>query len=1024
MKNVTVRNNSEIVKVCLKVRLMGDRENQSISNLGEVGSAGDRHTASEALWLRDRALAASSCGIVIADANAPDCPIIYCNPAFERMTGYCASDILGRNCRFLQGPDTDRTTVAKIREALRQGIEIQTTIKNYRKDGTPFWSKLSLSPLRDDNANLTHFVGIQSDLSERICEVHEALQQANDQLQTILEAVPGTVSWISSDLRYLGVNQHLAKLHGLPPSAFVGQDIGFLGASSDFNSFVVEFFAGDATEAVKELNVKVQTDGGESEGYYLIVAQKYDRGKAACLVGIDITERKRAEEALVLTRKAVESSSDAIGISDANGTHIYQNQAFSQLFEWDTAEEFKLAGGIPAVFADPAVAREVLDTIALGYSWFGEITNRTKSGETLQVLLRADAIKDPTGKIVGLIYMNTDITDRKRTEQELRQSEKRFRSLIENARDIIVILDDKGFCRYVSPSLERILGYPTAEVLGRSIFDLIHPDELLIVDQVFKGVMQMPKVSLGMAEYRVQHKEGSWCVLEAVATNLLEEPSVRGIVVNCHDVTERKLAEEQLLHDALHDALTELPNRALLTDRLGQAFARAQRHPTYQFAVLFLDLDRFKVINDSQGHRTGDRLLVAVARRLLTCLRPGDTVARLGGDEFVILLEEIKGVDEAIAQAKAILKTIERPLYLEGNKVLITASIGIALSTDKYQWPGDILRDADIAMYRAKALGKARYEVFTSAMHTQAVALMHLEHDLRESVEELNLKYSIVDFACGTAAENSPMSEIDRKLERPKSQLPTLKLECPFTVYYQPIVCLKTGSVIGFEALVRWLHPERGLVSPMEFIAMAEETGLIMPLGLWVLNESCRQIIQWQSLNLPVGNSRLTVAVNLSGRQFSEPESIEQIKQVLQETGVDARCLKLEITESVVMEDGEAAAAMLSQLRDLGIDLCIDDFGTGYSSLSYLHRFPINILKVDRSFVSRIGEMGENLEIVRAIVMLARSLGMEVVAEGVETAVQLAQMRSIGCEYGQGYFFSKPLDSEAATALLRRSPKW
>ncbi|MFS8116907.1 MAG: PAS domain S-box protein, partial [Microcoleus sp.] len=890
---------------------MGNRNNQSISNLGGVGDVADRDTASESLWLSDRALAATSSGIVIADANAPDCPIIYCNSAFERITGYAADEILGRNCRFLQGPDTDRTTVAKIREALREGRALQVTIKNYRKDGTPFWNKLSLSLLRDDSGNLTHFVGTQFDLSERI-EVQEALQQANDQLQTILEAVPGIVSWISSDLRYLGVNRHLAKLHGLLPSAFVGQDIGFLGASSDFESFVVEFFADKATETVKELSANVKTNSGQSAGHYLIVAQKYDRGNAACLVGIDITERKLAEEALVLTRKAVESSSDAIGISDVSGTHIYQNPAFSQLFEWDTAEEFKLAGGIPAVFADSAVIAEVLDTIAQGYSWSGEVTNRTKSGEILQVLLRADAIKDPTGKIVGLIYMNTDITDRKRTEQELRQSEKRFRSLIENARDIIIILDEKGFCRYVSPSQERILGYPTAEVLGRSVFDLIHPDELPMVAQVFKGVIQMPRVGLGLAEYRVRHKDGFWCILEAVATNLLDEPSVRGIVVNCHDVTERKVAEDQLLHDALHDALTDLPNRALLTDRLGQAFARVKRHPSYQFAVLFLDLDRFKVINDSQGHRTGDRLLVAVARRLLTCLRPGDTAARLGGDEFVILLEEIQGVDEAIAQAKQILRAIERPLNLEGNKVLITASIGIALSTDEYQWPGDILRDADIAMYRAKALGKARYEVFTSAMHTQAVALMNLEHDLRQSVEELNFTYSIVDL--GDVAENSPICEIDWKLERPKSQFAPPRLECPFTVYYQPIVCLKSGSVIGFEALVRWLHPERGLVSPMEFIAMAEETGLITPLGLWVLNESCRQIIQWQSLNLPVGNSRLTVAVNLSGRQFSEPESIEQIKQVLLETGVDARCLKLEITETVVMEDGEAAVAMLLQL--------------------------------------------------------------------------------------------------------------
>lgn len=1002
---------------------MGNRENQSISNLGGVGDVGDRNNASDALWLRDRALAATSNGIVIADAQAPGCPIIYCNPAFERITGYCAREILGRNCRFLQGPDTDRATVAHIRDALTLGRELQVTIKNYRKDGTAFWNKLSLSPLRDDRGNLTHFVGIQSDLSERI-EVQEALQQANDQLQSILEAVPGIVSWISSDLRYLGVNRHLAKLHGLLPSAFVGQDIGFLGASSDFYSFVREFFASHANEAVKELSAKVKTGETQSAGHYLIVAQKYDRGKAACLVGIDITERKRAEEALVLTRKAVESSSDAIGMADVSGTHIYQNPAFSALFEYSTADEFKLAGGIPCIFADPAVASEILNTIAQGYSWCGEVTNRTKSGRILQVLLRADAIKAQSGEIVGLIYINTDITDRKRTEQELRQSEKRFRSLIENGRDIIVILDEKGFCRYVSPSQERILGYPTAEVLGRSVFELIHPDETPMVAQVFKGVIEMPRIGLGLAEYRVRHKDGFWCILEAVATNLLSEPSVRGIVVNCHDVTERKVAEDQLLHDALHDALTELPNRALLTDRLGQAFARVKRHPSYQFAVLFLDLDRFKVINDSQGHRTGDRLLVAVARRLLTCLRPGDTAARLGGDEFVILLEEIQGVDEAIAQAKEIEKAIEQPLYLEGNKVSITASIGIALSTDKYQWPGDILRDADIAMYRAKALGKARYEVFTSAMHIRAVALMHLEHDLRQSVEQLNLKNSMWDLGLTGGGPKSARSSIDKQLECLPSSISLPKLPCPFVLHYQPIVCLKSGLVAGFEALVRWVHPERGLVSPMEFIAMAEETGLIMPLGLWVLSESCHQIIKWQSLNLPALNSRLTVAVNLSGRQFSQPESIEQIKQVLLETGADARCLKLEITESVLMEDGAVATTVLSQLKELGIELCIDDFGTGYSSLSYLHKFPIDTLKIDRSFVSRISETGENLEIVRAIVMLARSLRMEVVAEGVETAVQLAQLRAIGCEYGQGYFFSKPLDSEAATALLIRSPKW
>jgi len=1050
----------------------------------------DRSSVLEALRLRDRAIAASNNGIVIADVTLPDCPIIYCNPAFEKMTGYSQAEILGKNCRFLQGPDTDPTQLAELRSALREERSCQVVLKNYRKDGSHFWNKLAISPVRDDSDQLTHFIGVQSDISYRI-EAQEALQQAKAQLQTILEAVPGIVSWISSDLRYLGVNHHLAKLYGLSPEAFTGKDIGFIGSSSEFCQFVRDFFATPKSEAIQEMTAHLETEDGQTLRHYLIVAQKYSDGNAAFTVGIDITERKRAEEALVLTRKAVESSSDAIAIADASGTHIYQNQAFSELFEYKTVEEFAAGGGLPTVFADPAVAEDVLKAITGGNSWSGEVTKRTRTGRIIQVLMRADAIKDVAGKIVGLIGISTDITDRKRTEEELRQSEQRFRSLIENATDIILIVDVNGICRYVSPSQERILGYSKAEVLGESIFNWVHPDEVHLVQRVLKGVIHHPCVGLGLAEYRVRHKNGHECVLEAVATNLLDEPAVQGIVVNCHDVTERKAAEDQLFHDALYDALTELPNRVLLMDRLGQAFARAKRNPNYQFGVIFLDLDRFKVINDSQGHQAGDRLLFTIARRLVSSVRSGDTVARLGGDEFIVLLEEIEDVSEAIATANRIQQALAQPLHLEGHKVTVTASIGIALNTPEYQWPGDILRDADIAMYRAKALGKARYQVFAAAMHTRAVALMQLESDLRRAVE---LTYR----GAGEAGRGGDWEMEDRNLTSVALPL------CPFVPYYQPIISLSHGTVVGFEALVRWLHPERGLVSPAEFIPVAEETGLIVPLGQWVLREACSQMVKWQeslkshslgeidfnsggaglrgnrqwrsppvqigeeqveassklnqnlfnlewemcelhpisktsqNQNLPFPNcelpiphyplshpnSQLTISVNLSGRQFSHPDLIEQIKEVLEETGLEGQYLKLEITESVVMEDGESAVAMLSQLRDLGINLCIDDFGTGYSSLSYLHRFPINTLKIDQSFVGRMGADGENSEIVRAIVMLAHSLGMDVVAEGVETSHQLAKLRSLGCEFGQGYFFSRPVESDAATALLSPALQW
>src|SRR5689334_11604475 len=437
--------------------------------------------------------------------------------------------------------------------------------------------------------------------------------------------------------------------------------------------------------------------------------------------------------------------------------------------------------------------------------------------------------------------------------------------------------------------------------------------------------------------------------------------------------------KEHFRHAAFHDSLTGLPNRAMFTELLKAEIESSQRRGEHMFAVLFLDLDRFKNINDSLGHTHGDLLLVAFAERLERTLRPIDTLARFGGDEFAILLSGMTDATDAVRVAQRISDELSQPFVLDKNSAFATASIGIALSSSGYDRAEDILRDADIAMYRAKENGKARYEVFDHGMHARAVSRLQLESDLRHAVEQKE-----------------------------------------FCVYYQPIVSLQTGRLAGFEALVRWNHPRRGLVSPADFIPVAEETGLIVPIGEWVLQEACRHIRQCQMAH--PSHRSLSLSVNLSARQVAQSDLIDRVKEALAVSKLSPHCLKLEITESVVMENAEAAALMFKQLRALGVQLSIDDFGTGYSSLSYLHRFPLNYLKIDRSFVSRLTTDNDNA-IVRTISTLARNLGMEVIAEGIETDEQFQQLRLLGCEYGQGYLFSPPVGDAGAPHLLAQDAR-
>jgi diguanylate cyclase (GGDEF)-like protein len=526
----------------------------------------------------------------------------------------------------------------------------------------------------------------------------------------------------------------------------------------------------------------------------------------------------------------------------------------------------------------------------------------------------------------------------------------------------------------VSPLLAVAVALPYA---SRRVLGLLFVATWAVTVAVAVLGELIPSYSALPAWYEVFFRVASLATATAVVLLLLWQFRVRLVGT----LEQARAAEERLQHEATRDALTGLPNRTLLTDRLGRAMERAKKDAGYAFAVLFFDLDRFKNVNDSLGHSMGDLFLKEIGRKLQSCVHPTDTVARLGGDEFVVLLEDMVEPENAVAVAERLQDELRAPFKLYGHELFTTASIGIVLRPAGYDEPEELLRDADTAMYRAKEGGKARHAVFDLAMRVKAVSLLRLETDLRRAVEQGE-----------------------------------------FVVYYQPVVWLASGRVVGFEALVRWQHPERGLVPPGRFVPLAEETGLIVPIGLFVLREASRQAALWRS-RFP-DNRPLSVSVNLSAVQLSRPGLADRVAEILEETGLDGRDLSLEITESAIMRDEAAVSAAFSRLKDLGVRLHVDDFGTGYSSLAALHRYPVDALKIDRSFISGMEAGGEKAEIVQTIATLAHQLGLDVVAEGVETPEQLERLREMGCDHGQGHFFSKPLPAEAAEAMLAAELVW
>jgi PAS domain S-box-containing protein len=579
-----------------------------------------------------------------------------------------------------------------------------------------------------------------------------------------------------------------------------------------------------------------------------------------------------------------------------------------------------------------------------------------------------------------------------RVRRQLAENNKLFQLISENAADMIAVVDTDGQRLYNSPSYQRILGYSPEELAATPATHQIHPDDRA---RVLEAAEKARLTGTGeRLEYRIRHRDGSWRVLESTASAIRgPNGESEGLVVVNRDITDRKRAEDLLVHNAFHDGLTDLPNRALFLDRLGRAIAVARRHADFKFAVLFIDIDGFKVFNDSLGHATGDALLIQIARRLTACLRRVDTIsrarfgdspelpagentlARPGGDEFVVLAEELGNPSDAIRVAERIQEKLAVPFSLGSHKIGVTASIGIVFKGQiGNEAPEELLRDAEIAMYRAKHSGKSHCEVFDNAMHAGALKRLQLETDMRKALE---------------------LGE--------------------FLVYYQPIVSLHNKQIVGFEALTRWQRPQ-GIVMPGEFIAVANETGLIVSMNQQLMLDAFRQLRRWQEL-FP-SDPPLTMSVNISPKQFQQAGLSVQIGQILQQSGVDPNCVNLEITETIAMADAQKSAVVLQELKALGVHLEIDDFGTGYSSLSRLQRFPVDTLKIDRAFISQMDSDLETHEIVRTIVMLARNLGLKVVAEGVETEDQVEMLRRVSCKLAQGYLFSKPVAPHAVERLL------
>ncbi|HEX2667454.1 MAG TPA: EAL domain-containing protein [Gammaproteobacteria bacterium] len=715
------------------------------------------------------------------------------------------------------------------------------------------------------------------------------------------------------------------------------------------------------------------------DGMHTVLAVCHDRRDQS--VGTDSGTGEALQDVEKRYSSIFQNAVEGIYQSTADGRIVRANKALARILGFADAKELMAAGPSVAerTYLHPEQRAELLARLEKdGQYTDEEIQVTRRDGSVIWVSDNSRVVRDKSGKVEYYEGTLHDITARKQAEEALAQSEEKYRTLVDMSQDG-VFLSSHGGLVYVNRAFATMLGYEPEEMTGLSFSSLLAPE-----DRHSSSAFEEEYVlhaSHELHELRFMHRDEKTRVVAAVTVAHVPyrgSPAVTGTV---RDVTAQKRSEQELLRGAYHDALTDLPNRSFFMERLQQTLEHVGKRSSDRFAVLFLDLDRFKLINDGLGHSFGDRVLAAIARRLRTCLRPADLIARYGGDEFTILVENITGLDDATAVADRVHEELARAITVDGHEVFTNASIGIVINAPHYKHPDEILRDADTAMYRAKAAGKAGYVVFDDAMHESAKANLRLETDLRQALQR---------------------SE--------------------FRVFYQPVMDLSANKLSGFEALVRWEHPTQGLLGPEHFLAVAEETGLIIPIGWWVMETACAQFAAWKKKYKHLGDE-ITMSVNIANRQFAHWVLPQRVARVLDITGLKPKHLCLEITETVFMDNPALAVETIARLRTVGVNLQMDDFGTGYSSLSALRRFKIDTLKIDRSFITGIEKARADRAIVRTITVLAADLGMDVVAEGIEDARQVELLRALGCRKGQGYFFSKPMAiTEAEKYLAALAP--
>jgi diguanylate cyclase (GGDEF)-like protein/PAS domain S-box-containing protein len=910
--------------------------------------------------------------------------VTFWNQAAERMFGWKEEELLGRPVPLLPGGFLPPPAAVRSTDGGKNILE--TELKRPRKDGSQIDVSVWAAPIRDPHGEMFSWIAFFADITDRK-RAEEELRRRADHFHTLLDRTQDVVAVIDADSTIQYLNPAVERALGFSASELVGQKgLDYLRP-------------GDRTRALETLAGPLAAQAGPTtfdfrhkDGSWRTleaVASMLGQADAPTFVlnARDVTGRP-APSASNLHSQVIDSVTDAVTTFDLEFRIVSMNPSARRIFDIDSA---KVAGqrteDLLNGWQQMPPREEIRQRLIQRQSWKGEIQYRQPKGAVLILEASVAAIHDAQGELTGYVAIQRDVTERNRAAEALRASEERYALAAKSTNDGIFDWDLRKEEIYYSPRWKQMLGYGENDIVGLpdEWFMLVHPDDVQnLKTQVARHLKgQLPVLE---GEYRIRRKDGQyvWMLARATAVRDAKGVAIR-LVGSQSDISEQKAVEDQLLHEAFHDALTGLPNRVLFVDRLGVLVDRARhgKNPKH-FAVLFVDVDRFKYVNDSLGHLAGDEFLIEVGRRLQSCVGEKDTLARYGGDEFTILLDQMSGAWAVQAFCEKLQKVMAAPFEYQGEEFYSSLSVGSTFSALGYERPDDMMRDADTALYQAKARGRGRHVAFDKSMHAEARAKLQLEADLRRAIERGE-----------------------------------------FRILYQPLIALgmatRQGRLAGFEALVRWHHPTRGVLSPSQFLPAAEETGLILEIDRWVLREACLQMRTWQTMyphRLP-----LHVSVNLSGQHFLQLDLAQQIRTILKETTLNPEFLRIELTESVLVKN-PTASEVFRELREIKVQLNLDDFGTGYSSLSYLSKFPVDRLKIDRSFVMAMTGNGQNTEIVRTILQLAHNLKLNVVAEGVETAEQLESLRAFGCEFAQGYHLAYPLEGDSAGELIASGRRW